>query len=276
MERKLRYSERKRLAERGSLDDLVHEEIPTPLRTAVTNLLERDVPFKGRFLRNVANELIEHFGRSQHWFAFVSTNDVDEFLDFLEIVCEQGSRVARARRGSAPAAVYYPDITAKINNLLERHRFGYRIEGGEVRKIGSPALDEVIVGKALLAVQRPGWNEVENDYRKALGHQRAGEVDDALTSANAAVESALKAVAMKGTSLGPLAKSFKSSSLAPSYLADVPELLEDLLGKLMAARSTHGDAHGKAPGAQPGEQALADLAVYWAGAFVAYLAEIAP
>ena len=49
-------------------------------------------------------------------------------------------------------------------------RFGYRAEGREIRKIGSPALEETIVGPALLAVQRPGWEEVERSYREAMRH----------------------------------------------------------------------------------------------------------
>jgi hypothetical protein len=105
---------------------------------------------------------------------------------------------------------------------------------------------------------------------------RAGEIDEALTSANAAVEAALKAVGMKGKTLGALAKSFTGSQHLPGYLADVAEHLEGLLGKLMAASRTEGDAHGKPPGSKPGEQALGDLAVYWAGAFIVYLADAVP
>ena len=144
---------------------------------------------------------------------------------------------------------------------------------GEIRKVGSPALEERIVGPALLAVQRPGWEEAERSFREALAHQRSGETDDALTAANAAVEAALKAVGMKGGTLKELARAFKSSGLVPGYLSNVPSLLEDLLDRLHAARNVEGDAHGKPPGAAVVPPELADLAVYWAGAFIAYLAD---
>jgi hypothetical protein len=135
----------------------------------------------------------------------------------------------------------------ELNDLFERHRFGYRIENGDVRRIGSPLLGETVVGPALLAIQAAGWEEVERTYREAVAHQRGGEDerDDALTSANAAVEAALKAVGLQGDRLGSLSKSFRNSNLVPSELKGVPEALDALLKRQEALRSNHGDAHGK-------------------------------
>ena len=69
-----------------------------------------------------------------------------------------------------------PEAEQKINDLFDRHRFGFRLEAGEIRKIGSPVLDEVVVGPALLAAQRTGWDEVERSFREAIQHQRGGQV----------------------------------------------------------------------------------------------------
>ena len=181
-------------------------------------------------------------------------------------------------RFSAGGYAYQPieDVEYQINALCERHRFGYRIDNGEIRRIGSPILDEVVVSPALLAVQQVGWEQAERSYRDALTHHRAGENADALTSANAAVEAALKAAGFRGSTLGDLTKDFSTRSGRPSYLAEVPRMLADLLSKLYAARSSHGDAHGKPPGAEEVPEALASLAIYWAGAFIAYLADSAP
>jgi hypothetical protein len=267
---RLRYSDRKVLAETGTLGDLHHEQVPDTLATAIRSLIETASPPAGRQLQDgIQNELIQHFGVGQRWFSFYFGGpDVDAFLDAVEILAEIAT--------SPDYAVPIPDIEDRINALFIRHRFGYRIEAGEIRKIGSPALEEVVVGPALLAVQRPGWDEVERSYREAILRQRGGETDDAITAANAAVEAALKAIGMKGKTLGELAKSFRDSGLVPGYLTGVPELLDDLLDRLNASRSTHGDAHGKAPGAVEVPQALADLAVHWAGSFLVYLAETVP
>jgi hypothetical protein len=273
VERRLRYSERKRLAEEGSLGQLTHDEVPEPLAVAVIAVLEQ-ANAKQEFLSKLTTTLVEHFGLNSSWLGFAYAREPDNYLDFLEVACEVG----RSRRTviQRRAVLYYPGLEERLNQLLDRHRFGFRIEGGEARKIGSPALDAQIVGPTLLAVQRPGWEQVETSFKKALSHQRGGEVDDALTAANASVEAALKAIGMPGATMGALAGAYKQSATAPGYLRGVPELLEDLLGKLMAARSVHGDAHGKSPGAVPGDGALADLALYWAGAFVLYLSETNP
>ncbi|HWA83549.1 MAG TPA: hypothetical protein VG820_08960, partial [Fimbriimonadaceae bacterium] len=67
---------------------------------------------------------------------------------------------------------------------------------------------------------------------------------------------------------------FKKSARLPTELKGVPEALEVLLGRSGALRSAHGDAHGKAAGAAAVPQALVDLAIHWAGAFIVYLGEM--
>ena len=270
----LRYSDRRRLAETGSLGDLEHQLVPAELATAMQVIVEGAFPpVSARFEKLLENELVQHFGRTAQWWVFyVASESIDAFLDAVEILAEQAS-TSVALDGFQRSRVPIPEIEERINRAFERFRFGYRIEDGEIRKIGSPALEEAIVGPALLAVQREGWEEAERSFREALAHQRGGETDDALTAANAAVEAALKAIGLKGGTLKELARAFKNSGLVPGYLSNVPELLEDLLDRLHAARSVAGDAHGKPPGASEVPPELADLAIYWAGTFIAYLAD---
>jgi len=129
---------------------------------------------------------------------------------------------------------------------------------------------------ALLAAQRPGWEQVERDYRDALLHlRRAGETGDALTAANTAVESALKALGMKGNTLAQLLKSLRNSGLLAGHSAAILDSLMDLTSRLEAWRSSEGDAHGRAPGAVDPTRPLAALALHWAGSFIAYLATLA-
>jgi hypothetical protein len=269
--RPLRYSERKRLAETGTLGDLEHDEVPAGLKTAVQNLVEHaNSRVRTSFHGDLANAYVEHFGIGQRWLGFIlGPPDVDDFLDAMEILAEVASRPITV---SSSRVRPIPDVADRLDGLFERFRFGYRLEGGEIHKVGSPALEAEVIRPTLLAVQRPGWEHVERSYREALDHQLGGEIDDALTAANAAVEAALKAVGMKGNTLKELARSFRNARLVPGYLANVPELLEDLLDRLHAARSTAGDAHGKSPGTADAPPELADLAVHWAGAFIVYLA----
>ena len=288
MARRLRYSERTRLAVEGTLGDLEHETVPEPLRNAAWHVLaERGGSGVGEaWMNEVRTQCLRHFGWSNEGvfeFQVRQGSSVEEFLDLLEIAVEAGKKKYRwsppVRTSGGPGSRMLPgfsDLDEELNLLFDRHRFGYRVKGGEIQRVGSPVLTDTVIGPALLAVRRPGWEEVERAYGEAIAHQRGGadERDDALTSANAAVEAALKAVGLQGDRLGPLAKSLRNSDLVPSELRGVPEALAVLLKRQEAIRSNHGDAHGKAPNAPEVPQALADLAVHWAGAFIVYLAEM--
>lgn len=294
--RRLRYSERRQLAETGSLGDLEHDGVPDALRNALEYALDEAFgsPGGARFKEELRRSCVEHFGWNLDSHLVVENAvrhaDLDEFLDFLEIVAEEGAQRRSYTMDAGPGRVFsgsgrykqsfravFADFEERFNAWADRHRFGYRLEGGEVRRIGSPALADAIVGPALLAVRREGWEQVERGFKEALEHQRGGvdENDDALTAAHAALESALKAAGLGGDRLATLAKSLRRSQLVPSQLEGVPELLDDLLKRSSSIRDPHSDAHGKAPGARAVPQSLVDLAIHWAGAFIVYLAEVA-
>lgn len=293
--RRLRYSERARLAETGSLGDLEHDAVPDALRNALAYVLKTTAASSGGkgFFESLQKACVEHFEWNSEPDRVVSKairhSNLLEFLDFVEITGEEGLRPQTHIINAGPGMTFsngrqyrqtsYPvfaDFEKQFNALADRHRFGYRIESGEARRIGSPALAEAIVGPALLAARRDGWEQVERSFKEALAHQRGGldENDDALTAAHAALESALKAAGLRGDRLSALAKSFRGSSLVPSQLEQVPELLDSLLKRSSAIRDPHSDAHGKAPGSTEVPQALVDLAIHWTGAFIVYLAEM--
>lgn len=59
----------------------------------------------------------------------------------------------------------------------------------------------------------------------------------------------------------------------PPQLEGVPEALDKLLKRSTSIRDPLGDAHGKPPNANPVPESVADLTIYWTGAFVNYLSE---
>jgi hypothetical protein len=272
--RKLRYSERTALAEGGSLGPLA-DEPSLQLQNALEHLVTKAEGSNLLLPSVLHSACIKHFGWAMNKSPITAlrSEEVSDFLDFLEIFCEEAMRRQTYRDGSG--SVPMSGAEDEMNSLFDRHRFGYRLQEGQIVKIGSPALDEAVIGPALLAIRRPGWEEVERSFREAIEHQRGGsdENDDALTAANAALEAALKAAGYKGSNLGPLIKDFRKSDLVPSELKGVPEALEVLVGRSGALRSSHGDAHGKAAGAAAVPQALVDLAIHWAGAFIVYLSD---
>jgi hypothetical protein len=294
MER-LRYSDRRQLAEQGSLGPLAYGAVPEKLTAAVVSIYQhaaRQDLIGGHFDKRVLAACEQHFGRT-FWGVnsppraggrlqdflqakYPSPITILDFLDVIEILAEEGPRswtftlesgnVTRQADG---------EIEQHINAVFVRHRFGYRLSSGEVRRIGSPAMDEAVVGPALLATSRPGWEQVDRSYRDALHHRRGGpgERGAAITDAHAALEAALKTAGLKGDTLAALAKSFRNSGLVLPLLEGVPELLDKLLKRSQSMRDSLSDAHGREPGTEEVPIEVVDLAIHWTGAFIVYLAD---
>lgn len=226
------------------------------------------------FKKKLNGHFLRHFGTSSSMpvLDFLHGHpSVPDYVDFAEIFVEEATK----RWGfDGTFAAVRPDAEATLNRMFVRHRFAFQLDAGLARQVGSPALDAFVVAPALQALARPGWEEAERSFREALHHQRGGpdERDDTLTAANAALEAALKAAGLRGDRLSSLAKSLRNSSLIPSQLGGVPEALDVLLKRSSALRDPMGDAHGKAPNSPEVPQEIADLAIYWTGAFINYLA----
>jgi hypothetical protein len=222
-ERKLRYSERKLLAETGGPAPLGN--MPTePLRNAMVHLLaEADGRRGGKpFGRALQDQCVKYVGWPPNQMSVelgFLRFETEPFLDLVELFTEKASKNFKVWHAvnNWQWRKVLPGVESEINELFERHCFGYRLEEGEIRTISSPALEKTLIGPALLAVARPEWEEAERSFREALAHQRGGEEenDDALTAANAALEAALKAAGFAGTHLAPLARDFKTRSPVP-------------------------------------------------------------
>jgi hypothetical protein len=111
-DRRLKYSERKRLAESGTLGDFVHESVPEPLRFAIFNYLQRKTDYYSR--TTLQNKASEHFGwpPGTQVLQMVQANaEVEPLADILEILVQD-------------AALNPRKLEDDLNQLFERHRFG--------------------------------------------------------------------------------------------------------------------------------------------------------
>jgi hypothetical protein len=148
MER-LRYSDRKRLAEQGSLGPLEYDNVPHGLRTAVQSVYYHAAwlqPPGLHFDNRVVAACEQHFGRKffgrghpeliasvEHFFTVCKLED---FLDLCEILAEEGPRVwtfPGAQRWRAEA-----EAEEHINAAFVRQRFGYRISKGRFAASAHP------------------------------------------------------------------------------------------------------------------------------------------
>ena len=285
----LRYSDRERMSRDGTLGPLEFTEGPSSLRVAIKSIYEnaaRSPVVGAQFDKRVTAHCTQHFGK-QFWnvnssafgvadFVTSQYTAVNDVLDLVEIIADEAATkwtfnnegVSRNLRADS-------EIETNFNRAFVRHRFGFRVSDGEVRRIGAPALDEAIVGPALLALSRPGWEAADRSFRDALHHRRGGpdERDAAITDAHAALEAAMKAAGLSGDRLSTLARSFRNSGIVLPQLEGVPEALDSLLKRSSSIRDSLGDAHGKPPDAQPVPDGIVDLAIHWTGAFIVYLSE---
>ena len=278
---KLSYSERKAKAENRVMA-LVTDSVPQPIINAVAHNIQTrpgDYYLLTAFLSVLATRCATSFG----WWNFSGTDgtikflsgfSLDYFLDFCEILAEEGARI-RSYQMSVMTKIgtAWPSVEADINEMFARHRFGYILENAFIRQLGSPVLDTIIVRPALFASQVEGWEQVEASFSDAVEHRRGGdaELDDALTAAAASVEAALKAAGYKGTKLSDLLKSYTVDERVGGALKSLPADIKKLLENVMSERHSKGDAHGKSPGTPPVDPATADLLIHWAGAFIVYL-----
>jgi hypothetical protein len=88
------------------------------------------------FQQRLNRELMEHFGKGQPIISFFSGGDgVDDFIDAVEILAENAStQMFDNRKNRVPI----PDVEERINRAFARFRFGYRMQSGDIHKIGSP------------------------------------------------------------------------------------------------------------------------------------------
>ena len=287
----LRYSDRKRMAEEGELGPLDYETVPDGFRVALVSMYQTAAttqPVGPVFDKRITALCSQHFGKTFYQFprnAFgireflqdrYSQAPLDEVLDFVEILAEEAVVVWTFHiEGRDVSRQANPEIERHVNSAFVRHRLGFELRNGEVRRIGSPALDEAVVGPALLALARPGWEAADKSFRDALRHRRGGDAerDAAVTDAHAALEAAMKATGLQGDRLSTLAKSFRNSGMVPSQLEGVPEALDMLLKRSSAVRDPLGDAHGKRPEGMQVPDGIVDLIIHWTGAFIVFLAE---
>jgi hypothetical protein len=239
-----------------------------------------------KFDQRVTAQCTQHFGK-QFWnvkssafgvadFVTSKYTAINDVLDVVEIIAKEATTEwTYNKEGATRNLRADPEVETNLNRAFVRHRFGFRISNGEVRRIGAPALDEAIIGPALIAFSRPGWEAGDRSFRDALHHRRGGpdERDAAITDAHAALEAAMKAAGLSGDRLSTLAKSFRNSGIVLPQLEGVPDALDSLLKRSSAIRDSLGDAHGKPPGAQPVPDGIVDLAIHWTGAFIVYLSE---
>jgi hypothetical protein len=143
----------------------------------------------------LAYEYEHHFARRVEE-AINKIENIDEWLSIVEICCMtaawvvdgQGVNISQQRRDAASAAI------TKINDRFRQHVVGYQFENGRIIRKDSELMHVEIIKPALTLLTTPAFAKANEEFMTAHRHYRTGAYKDAVTAANRAFESMLKAI----------------------------------------------------------------------------------
>ena len=273
------FSHRKRMAEGNRPDVYVYDELAEMLRNQVVHILQssigtyvvdRVVQIRGnhnnadwlRIQDAITREhgvlrLGESLDASQNVLNyFLNICDVYKALDVIEVCFMYIDKIARELdqyqlhgRGITQEA---DEAIAELNERFRRAGVGYLYEGGMIMRVDSELVHSEVVKPALQYLNEPGFEGPREEFLRAHGHYRSGEMEHAITDANNAFESTLKTVCDQrdwsyetGARASNLLKIVRREGLLPNYLdKSFDQLSATLSSGLPQVRNERG-AHGQ-------------------------------
>ena len=289
------YSRRKQVAEGNVPDVYVYGELPGELRIQVVYIWREavglDNPNGWSTIHNVvarehgvmllargrdARRQCEGFLRAER--------AVDRVLDIIEVSFRyieiQFPRLRDYERQGLGITVTSKSAVEELNVRFRQAGVGYRFESGQIVRIDSELIHSEVVQPALGYLQQRGFEGPRDEFLKAHGHYRAGETKEAITNANNAFESTLKAICDQrgwqyagGATASQLVKVVKQKGLLPSYLdKSFDQLAATLQSGLPKVRDEQG-AHGQGALPRKTPDYVAAYALHLAAAKILFLAE---
>jgi hypothetical protein len=196
-----------------------------------------------------------------------------EVLDYVDAVFQISASIIEQQGGGDP--VEEPRrLGAEINKIFEEEGVGYRWTDGRLVRFDAEIThtEAVVPAIAVLANERFGAAGAEFD--EAVADFARGAYRDALTNANAALESVLKVLTGKtsGTA-GDLIGEARRQGLIPKPLGASVENLEKLMHGIPAIRAQEGSSHGLGDRTGLADERLARLILTMTAAVIVFLAD---
>lgn len=170
------------------------------------------------------------------------------------------------------------DAVNELNERFRRAGVGYRFEDKKVIRIDSELIHSEITKPALLFLQKKGFEGPRSEFLKAHTHFRTGEYKAAVTEANNAFESTLKAICDQqnwdydsGARASDLLNLVRRNGLLPEYLDNSFDQLAATLksGLPNVRHNAGGHGQGKEPRETP--EYVAAYALHLAAANIQFL-----
>lgn len=305
------YSRRKRCLERGDAPEVYqYNTLPAPLRTQLAQIFSDAIGgyyvssgYGGTASPNnndTWNEICRILRREkgvdslsasgpdmrEEVLSYLRTASTDDALDVVHVCCVAIEKVV-------PTFTQYsyrnhrirqnPDEALKeVNYRFREAGVGYQYDSREIIRVDSQFLHSEVVKPALAILSDSRFKGAEEEFLEAHKQYRSGNSKDAVTGANRAFESAMKAVCdikgwtfEKGARATDLIKVLRRNCLFPDYLDNAfDQLIATLSSGLPAVRNS-GGGHGQ--GAVPRETPnyVAAYALHLAATNIVLLADAA-
>ncbi len=209
----------------------------------------------------------------------------DDFIDVAELILRvldiMGPKWGPYQREQLGIKQAAADAIEEVNERFRRAGVGFQFESGIFIRVDTEFLHGEVVKPALTLLGHKGFEGPNEEFREAHRHYRAGEYSQAVTSANKAFESAMKAVCTvkgwsypKGARASDLVKVLRSHDLWPDYLdKSFDQLLATLSSGLPQVRND--EAHGQGPVPKVTPRYIAGYALHLAAANIVFIGEAA-
>ena len=288
------FSHRKRVAEGKAPDVFTYDELPYELRVQIVHIW-RDAIGEPNY--EAWRDLHDSVAREHGVFELAAGADnferctrhllaasVEATLDLVEASFVYIDRIAR-NFGGVEAFEYQIRVTAdeaieELNERFRRAGVGYQFEGGIIVRVDSELIHREVVRPALRYLHQPGFDGPREEFLRAHACYRAGDSKEAVTNANNAFESTLKAICDQrgwtydsGATASRLLKVVHANGLLPDYLdASFDQLAATLKSGLPKVRNEVGaHGHGSTPLETP--DYVAAFALHLAAAKILFLVE---
>ena len=287
------FSYRQRAAEGNTADVFTYDDVPYGLRVQIVHILRDAVGVnehhRWQWIHDAVareHELLElndrYEFRDRCETYLLEATSKEAALDFIEASFRFVGMTARQvfdyRREERIRAAL-----AAVNELNERFRragVGYQFENGQIFRVDSELIHREVVRPALRYLHRRGFEGPREEFLRAHTCYRAGDTKDAVTNANNAFESTLKAICdqrrweyPRGARASDLLRLVRDQGLLPDYLdASFDQLAATLKSGLPKVRGAEG-AHGQGAAPRKTPDHVAAYALHLAAAKILFLVE---
>ena len=287
------YSYRKRVADDGTPDVFTYDELPPELRVQIVFVLKDLIGKEDNLGWKMVHDAVarEHgltrlgrrvrsLDRCEEY--LLETASVVETLDFIEASFHTmaGIAVGSDSRRRDRLRTKTRAVIQELNERFRRSAVGYQLESGKIIRMDSELLHSEVVRPALRFLHQRGFEGPREEFLRAHACYRAGDTKDAVTNANNAFESTLKAICdqrrwayPKGARASDLLRIVRDQGLLPDYLDNSFDQLAATLKSGLPKVRNEVAAHGQGTAPRETPDHVAAYALHLAAAKILFLVE---